>query len=189
MDKLKIALVGIGGISQVVRIPILKKMDDVELVALCDVDGAKVSFIAEKNNIPNFYIDIQELLSKEKLDGILICTPNNLHYPMALARLEKGIHTLVEKPVALNAEQTERMVNIAKSKNVHLVCGMYYRFRYDAVILKDFMLKNEIGKPFYVKSGWLRDWARGVQTSWLYDKKISGRFYTERFRGGSLYNA
>ena len=61
MSKVKIALVGVGGISQVVRIPSLKKNDEVELVALCDVDEAKVSFIADKYNIRKVYFDIQNL--------------------------------------------------------------------------------------------------------------------------------
>ncbi len=174
MNKVKIALVGVGGISQLVRIPLLKKMKDIELVALCDVDEAKVSFIAKKFKVPKVYFDIQNLIKKEDLDGVLICTPNNMHYPMALATLEKGINTLVEKPVAMNLEQTKRMVDVANSKNTNLICGMYYRFRTDAVILKDFMLKNEIGKPFYVKTGWLRDWGKGIQKSWISDKKISG---------------
>jgi len=51
MEKVRVALVGAGGISQVVRIPILKKMDDVELVALCDNDRSKASFIANKFGI------------------------------------------------------------------------------------------------------------------------------------------
>jgi len=174
MDKPKIALVGVGGISQIVRIPLLKKMVNVELVALCDVDESKVSFVAQKFKVPNVYFDIQNLLNKEKLDGILICTPNNLHYPMALASLERGITTLIEKPLGLNANQARRMVDIANQKNAKLICGMYYRFREDAKILKDFLDKNEIGKPFYIKSGWLRDWARGDQHNWMSDKKISG---------------
>ena len=109
MNKLKIALAGVGGISQIVRIPILKKMENVELVAICDLDEAKVSFIADKYDVPGVYFDFQELLTKEELDGIFICTPNNFHFPMALASIDKGIPTLVEKPVALNADQAQRL--------------------------------------------------------------------------------
>ena len=90
MSTIKIALAGVGGISQIVRIPTLKKMEDVELVAICDLDEAKVSFIADKFDIPRAYFDIQNMLNREHLDGIFICTPNNFHYPMALASLEKA---------------------------------------------------------------------------------------------------
>lgn len=174
MDKVKIALVGIGGISQVVRIPSLKKNENVELVALCDIDESKVSFIAKKYHIPKVYFDIQNLIAKEKIDGILICTPNNLHYPMALATLNAGINTLVEKPIALNADQVVKMVEKATEKKVDLVCGMHNRFRKDAIILKDFLSKSEIGNPYYIKAGWLRKWDKVVQKGWSADAKISG---------------
>ena len=101
---------------QIVRIPTLKKMEDVELVAICDVDEAKVSFIADKYDVPRVYFDFQNLLKKEELDGIFICTPNNFHYPMALASINKGIPTLVEKPVTLNSDQTQRLYENAKEK-------------------------------------------------------------------------
>jgi predicted dehydrogenase len=174
MSKLKIALSGVGGISQVVRIPTLKKMEDVELVAICDLDEAKVSFIADKYDIPRVYFDFQNLLKKEELDGIFICTPNNFHYPMALASLDIGIPTLVERPVALNSDQAQRLLEKAKSKDTMLVVGMNYRFREDAMILKEFMRKGEIGNPFYVKTGWLRHWSRPNLQHWLTDSKISG---------------
>jgi predicted dehydrogenase len=174
MSKLKIALAGVGGISQIVRIPTLKKMEDVELVAICDLDEAKVSFIADKYDIPHAYFDFQNLLKKEELDGIFICTPNNFHYPMALASIDKGIPTLVERPVALNSDQAGRLLEKSKQKDTRLVVGMNYRFRDDAMILKEFMRKGEIGKPFYVKTGWLRHWSRPNLQHWLTDSKISG---------------
>jgi len=174
MSKVKIALVGVGGISQVVRIPLLKKNNDVELVALCDVDESKVSMIAQKYKVPKAYFDIQNLIKKEDLDGILICTPNNLHYPMALAALDAGINTLVEKPISLSESQVTKMVKKAKDKKVHLVCGMHNRFRKDAEILRDFMDKKEIGDPFYIKAGWLRKWEKTMQKGWNADANISG---------------
>ena len=174
MGKVKIALVGVGGISQVVRIPLLKKNENVELVALCDVDESKVSMIAQKNNVPKVYFDIQNLIQKEELDGILISTPNNLHYPMALASLDAGINTLVEKPIALSVAQVSKMVEKAKKNKVHLVCGMHNRFRKDAEILRNFLDKQEIGDPFYIKAGWLRKWEKSLNIGWNADSKISG---------------
>lgn len=174
MEKLKVALIGTGGISQIFRIPALQNIENVELVALCDVDEAKVSFIAEKYNIKNVYYDIENLLKKETLDGIFICTPNNFHYPMALASLESKVPTFIEKPMALNQTQAERLAKTANKIDVPLVMGMNNRFRDDAIILKDFLNKNELGDPFYIKTGWLRRWNHEPQQAWLLDKKISG---------------
>jgi predicted dehydrogenase len=174
MSKIKIALAGVGGISQIVRIPTLQKLEDVELVAICDIDEAKVSFIADKFEIPRAYFDYQNLLRREELDGILICTPNNFHYPMALASMDKNIPTLVEKPLALNLEQAQRLAEKSRQKSGKLIVGMNYRFRDDAMVLKEFLEKNEIGEPYYIKTGWLRHWSRPQLQSWLTDRRISG---------------
>jgi len=174
MEKVRVALVGVGGISQVVRIPAILKMEDVELAALCEIDEAKLGVVAEKFGINNVYFDMQNLLKSEKLDGIFICTPNNFHYPMALLALEYGIPVLVEKPMALNTEQASRLTEMSEETGVKLVVGMNNRFRDDAIILKDFLEKNELGKPFYVKCGWLRRWGRQPHQLWMNDRRISG---------------
>jgi len=174
MDKVRVALVGTGGISQVVRIPILKKMEDVELVALCDIDRSKASLIANKYGIENVYDDIEYLLRHEKLDGIFICTPNNLHYPMALAAIQQKIPALIEKPVALNAQQAKKIARKAAEAGVTVVVAMNNRFRRDAVILKNFLEQDELGRPFYIKTGWLKKWNRQPYQGWLYDIRLSG---------------
>jgi predicted dehydrogenase len=174
MKNLRIAMVGAGGISQVVRIPALKKMEGVDLVALCDIDEAKASFVADKFGIRKVYFDIEELLKNEKPDGVIISTPNNFHFPMALATLESGVPTLVERPIALNQKQAARLADKVKETGVHLIVGMNNRFREDAIILKDFLSKNELGQPFYVKTGWLRQWRMQPHQQWIFDKKISG---------------
>jgi predicted dehydrogenase len=174
MEKVRVALVGVGGISQIVRIPALLKMEDVELVALCDIDEGRLAVVSEKFGINKVHFDMQNLLKSEKLDGIFICTPNNFHYPMALLALEYGIPVLVEKPIALNYEQASRLADISGQSGVHLVIGMNNRFRDDAIILKDFLEKNELGAPFYIKSGWLRRWGRQPHQYWMNDPRISG---------------
>ena len=68
MEKLKVALVGAGGISQIFRIPALQNIENVELVALCDVDEGKVGFIAKKFDIKNVYYDIENLIRKKSED-------------------------------------------------------------------------------------------------------------------------
>jgi predicted dehydrogenase len=174
MNKVKIALAGIGGISQIVRIPTLIKMEDVELVAICDLDEAKMSFIADKYDIPRVYFDYQELLNKEDLDGVFVCTPNNMHYPMALASMELGVPTLVEKPLALNLHQAKRIAEKSRKTGTTLMIGMNNRFRDDAMVLKEFIDNNEIGEPYYLKTGWLRHWSRPQLQTWLTDLNISG---------------
>jgi predicted dehydrogenase len=93
---------------------------------------------------------------------------------MALAAIQQKVPALIEKPVALNAQQAKKIAKKAADANVPIVVAMNNRFRRDAVILKNFLEKDELGRPFYIKTGWLKKWNRQPYQGWLYDIKISG---------------
>jgi len=174
MDKLKIAIVGGGSIAQVAHLPNWSKMDDVELVALCDVDKGKISSLTEKFNIPHWYFVLDEMLKKEKLDALHICTPSLHHYPMALLALSKGVNVLVERPAALNSNDVKRLMEYSQNNNLTLMVGMHNRFRDDVQMLRNFLAKDELGEIFYIKTGWLKKWEKHQNTSWHSEKKSSG---------------
>jgi hypothetical protein len=80
----RIGLVGVGATAQVNHIPALKRIDDFELVALCDRDPEKGARVAQKFQIPRSYSRLEELLSDDEVDVVDLCTPNYLHAPMAM---------------------------------------------------------------------------------------------------------
>lgn len=174
MDKLRVAVVGVGSIAQVAHLPTLKKIENIELVAICDVDESKITPLLKKFDIPSWYSQIDRMFRKEKLDIVHICTSNHYHYPMAYLALNSGINVLLEKPIALNAVEAEKLAATAKAKKLEILIGMQNRFRDDVLILKDFIEKDELGEIFYIKSGWLKQWSRKSLGSWQTNKKISG---------------
>ncbi len=174
MEKLKVAVVGTGSIAQIVHIPLLKKLENVELVAICDVDQGKVSFLTQKFNIPRWYYLIDEMISNEKLDAIHICTPSLYHYPMAYLALSNGVNVFIEKPVALNHRDALKLSKLAEEKKLTLMVGMHNRFRDDVKILKDFLNNSELGDIFYIKTGWLKKWTRNIVPGWHAKKSFAG---------------
>lgn len=174
MDKLKLAMVGGGSIAQLAHLPNWSKIDGVELVALCDVDKGKVNLLTEKFNIARWYYVLDEMLKREKLDALHICTPSLHHFPMAYLALSKGVNVLVEKPVALNSKDAQTLNDYALKNNLTLMVGMHHRFRDDVQILRNFLAQDELGEIFYIKTGWLKKWGKGQTTSWLSEKKSSG---------------
>ncbi len=174
MKKIRTAVVGIGQIAQVAHLPVLKKMEDVELVAVCDVDEKKMAPIVRKFDVPRWYNLVDELVEKEELDAIHICTTNHYHYPMALLALRKGLHVLVEKPLAISSAQAQKIAELARETKRHVVVGMQNRFRDDVQILKEFLEKDELGELFYIKAGWLKKWTRETHLSWQGKKQYSG---------------
>ncbi len=174
MEKLKVAVVGLGKIAQIAHLPSLKKMDDVEIVAVCDVDEKKMSGLLSKFKIPKWYNVFDEMLAKEKIDALHICTTNHYHYPMALMAIKQGIPVLIEKPIALNAADAERIAELAAKKNVPVVVGMHNRFRDDVQLLKEFLAERELGELFYLKAGWLKKWSKENLLTWETKKQYSG---------------
>jgi predicted dehydrogenase len=171
---LRIGLIGVGGAAQVSHIPALKKIEDVELVALCDRDPEKVNRVAQKFQVPRSTNRLDDLLEDESIDAIDICTPNFLHAPMAIAALEAGKHVLCERPLARSAEEARQMVRAARKADRVLMCSLQHRFRADAALLRKFVEKGDLGDIFYSKAGWLRQRTEWDSDEWRRQRRESG---------------
>lgn len=171
---LRIGLVGVGAAAQVSHIPVLKRIEDVELVALCDRDGEKAARVAAKFQVPSSTSRLDDLLANDDIDAIDICTPNFLHAPMAAAALEAGKHVLCERPLARSAEEARVMVKAARKADRILMCSVAHRFRPDAQLLRRFVDKGDLGQIFYAKAGWLRLRTQWDSDEWRAQKRESG---------------
>lgn len=171
---LRIGLVGVGAAAQVNHIPALKKLDGVELVALCDRDAEKAQRVAQKFGVPAAVSRIEDLFAIEDLDAVDICTPNYLHAPMAVAALEAGKHVLCERPLARSSDEAAAMVKAAKKADRSLVCAVQHRFRPDAQLLRRFVEKGDLGDIFLAKAGWLQQKTSWDSDEWRRQKRESG---------------
>lgn len=171
---LKIGLVGVGAAAQVNHIPALRKVEGLELVALCDRDPEKAQRVAQKFGIERAVGRIEELLADDEIDAVDICTPNFLHAPLAIAALEAGKHVLCERPLARSSEEAAAMVKAAKKADRLLMCAVQHRFRPDAQLLRKFVDKGELGEIFLAKAGWLRQKTEWDSDEWRRTKRESG---------------
>jgi len=175
MEKIKLALIGCGNVGQVVHLPILQRMSDVEIVAVVDPDRRKAKAVAERAGIPKYFTDIEDLLASNlagDLQAVDICSSTDAHRPLAIAALQAGLDVLVEKPIARTAKEAKDMVEAAQKAGKKLMVGMNNRFRPDAMILKTFIENEELGKIFYIKSGWLKQ--QSSLGAWHAQKEKSG---------------
>ena len=100
-ESLKVGLVGCGFIAQSAHIPSLLKCRGAELVAVCDRNEELASSVTTRFKVNKHYADLGDMLSKERLDMVEICTSINTHAPLCIQAMEAGCHVLVEKPIAL----------------------------------------------------------------------------------------
>jgi predicted dehydrogenase len=172
MDKVRIGIVGLGWVAQVVHLPILSKLSEAEIVAVCDHDKSRGRLVAEKFGIKSLYTDVTQMLESEQIDAVIVSTSTDSHKDVALAALKAGKDVLVEKPIARKYDEAVAIAEAVKQHKRKLMVGMNHRFRPDTMLLKSFLEGKELGKVFYTKAGWLRK--KNSDTTWLTQKERSG---------------
>lgn len=153
-DPVRIGLIGAGAVVQVAHMPVLKKLKSVELAAICDTDLPKARALATRFGIPDVFDDIEDLLGHERVDALLIATPNHLHESHILAALAAGCHVLVEKPLALTAAATQKLAKAAEKRGRVMMAAMTHRYRPDAQAVRSFVQNGELGEIDSIRSSW-----------------------------------
>jgi len=146
-----------------------------EVVAICDKNKDLLSRLSKEYNVPNTFTDIDEMLDASlDLDGISIALPNYLHAPVTIKALNRGLHVLCEKPMAMNAKEAKGMVSAAKRNKKKLMINFNNRFIDHNQALKKFIDNGGIGKIYYCRTVWHR--RRGIPKlgSWFGIKALSG---------------
>lgn len=172
MEPLRVGIVGLGWMAQVFHLPTLLKFQEVKVVAVCDREKSRSRLIAERFKINRHYTDVDQLLSKEELDAVIVCTSTDAHLPVTLAALSAGKDVFVEKPIARKYAEAVQMADAAREHKRKLMVGMNSRFRPDTMILKSFIENGELGKVFYCKTGWFKKLSSDQQ--WITRKDRSG---------------
>jgi predicted dehydrogenase len=174
--KVRVAIIGCGGIANGKHIPGLSKLDTVELVAFCDIIEERAIQAAKKVGTPGIkvYTDYKELLKDETIDVVHVCTPNKSHSYITIDALEAGKHVLCEKPMAKTSAEARLMLEAAKRTGKKLTIGYNNRHRPDSVHLKKICERGDLGEIYYAKAHAIR--RRAVPT-W-------GVFLNEEEQGG-----
>ncbi len=174
MKKVKIAVIGVGGIARGNHLPGYMKMDNVEIVAVCDILEDRAKAIAEQFNVPAYYTDYKDVLKIEGLDAVDICTPNKLHSIIAVEALEAGLNVFCEKPDAVNVEEAEKMKAAAEKSGKLLMVMRNNRFWLTSEFLKKYIEDGKMGDIYAARCGWRR--RRGIpgKGGWFTTKEMSG---------------
>jgi predicted dehydrogenase len=115
LDALRVGIIGSGFIAKQKHLPAWKKVGrKAHVVALCDPNVAQAEELARAYGIPKVYNDFQQMLEVERLNAVDICSPPRTHADLAIRSLEAGAHALIEKPMAINAEECDRILAAAR---------------------------------------------------------------------------
>lgn len=160
-NKLKIGIIGSGGIAQGCHMPGYQTMPELcEIVAVCDANPDTARQAAEKFSVPKIYGGFRELIADAEIDAVSIATPNKLHLEPTVEALKAGKHVLCEKPLAMNAEEARAMCRAAHESGKILQVALQQRFASGAVFMKQFIDGGGMGDIYYARAQALR--RRGV---------------------------
>lgn len=175
MSKLKVGVIGTGFIGPA-HIEALRRLGNIDVVALADVDEETAKTKAAMLNVENYYGDYRELLADSNITAVHICTPNNLHYKMSKEALQAGKHVICEKPLAISSDQADELVKLAAEKK--LANAVHFNIRYYPLMrqVKLMVEKGEFGKLFAIHGSYLQDWLfYPTDYNWRLEPELSGK--------------
>lgn len=175
MTKIPVGVIGTGFIGPA-HIEAMRRLPNVEVVALADVDEATARAKAQALGVPDAYGDYRKLLARDDVQAVHICTPNYLHYEMSRQALQAGKHVVCEKPLAVESREAAELVELAAKKG--LVNAVHFNIRYYPLMrqVKLMKEKGEIGDVFSVHGSYLQDWLYyATDYNWRLEPKLSGR--------------
>ena len=170
--SLRIAFTGTGHISNA-HAQAARNQADVKSVAVVNHRPESREAYAGKFGISRQYDDVESLLADGGIDALVVSTPNFLHAPQTIAALHAGIHVMVEKPMAMNAEEAERMLAASRASGAKLMVAHCWRFDEEVDWLKRQIDERRLG-PILRTKGY------GVHVNWGPD----GWFVEARYAGG-----
>ncbi len=175
MNRLRVGVIGAGMIAETAHIPAyLSHPNEVELVALCNIHPQKAQGLADRFNIPRVYGDYQDMITHENLDAVSVCVPNCYHAPITVDCLKAGCHVLCEKPPAMNAQETEGMIQSAREQGKVLTFNLHYRHSKPVQLIKRLAEQGTFGQIYAARIQALR--RRGIP-GW-------GSFTRKEIQGG-----
>lgn len=176
MEKLRVGIIGCGGIANGKHMPSLAKVKEVEMVAFCDLIEERAEKAAKKFGVSGAktYVDYNDLLARDDIDVVHVCTTNNTHAPITVAALQAGKHVMCEKPMAMDTAGARAMVAAQKASNKKLTIGYQGRFRAEALHLKTLADAGTFGDIYFAKALAIRRRAVPTWGSFLSKEKQGG---------------
>ena len=160
----KAGLIGCGSLSLIGILPQLAEPDAkerIELMAVCDVNEPRARETAERFGIPDAYADAQDLIAREDIDLVLVITPIEFHYSLAMAALRAGKHVYVQKTMATTYAEASEMVDTARERGLTLVAAPGQMLAPAMQAMKELVDSGALGDLY---------WAWGSTGGWYHDE-------------------
>ena len=170
MKKIRIAIVGYGGMGHYHAHNIIDGNEMVEFAGAYDINPSRMDLV--RTDGFRAYESMEELLSDPTVDVVTVATPNDVHKDVCIRCMRAGKHVVCEKPVALNSAQLEEMIAVSKECGVLFTVHQNRRWDEDFNIMKKIFDDNTLGRVFCIESR--VHGSRGIPEDWRSLKECGG---------------
>ncbi|MDP3999618.1 MAG: Gfo/Idh/MocA family oxidoreductase [bacterium] len=151
---IRIGIIGTG-FGAKVHIPGFQKIKGVKITGIAGSNPAKTAQTAKESNIPLVFDTWQKLIASPEIDAVSITTPPHLHFKIAAAAFRNKKHVLCEKPLAMNAQEAQRITKIAKKSGLIHMVNFEFKNIPNWLLMKDLLQKNRLGKLRHISVNWI----------------------------------
>ena len=152
VQSLRVGIIGSGGIARHYHLPAYARCANVQVVAACDVNAAALDEMRREHHIPQTYGRYQDMLAAEELDLVSICTSNDMHYPIVMAAIERGVGIFCEKPLALDLAQAREMYAAAQARGTRTGVNFSHRSTPASALAREIIAAGALGEVHYVSA-------------------------------------
>ncbi len=158
MKKINLGIIGCGMATEVIHLPVLSKCKNVNVTSIIDIDSKRVYDLGQQYDIHNTGTDYNSFL--HMMEAAIIAVPHHMHAAIALDLMEKGLHVLVEKPIALRGIDCKNMIEVSKKNDVVLYGGHVRRLYEPIQKVKKLIAKKNLGEVirFEMLEGRIFEW-------------------------------
>jgi UDP-N-acetylglucosamine 3-dehydrogenase len=160
MKKLGVALVGTGFWGKN-HARIFKELEETELLAVCDINADRAKNVAKQFNV-KAYTSVGKMLQRKDIEAVSICTWSTNLVKGASIALKAGKHVLVEKPMATNVKQAEKLLETAEERGLHLTVGFLMRFIPGIQHIRDAIENKMIGNLVCATAKRVSEWPERI---------------------------
>ncbi len=169
-----IGVVGTSWWADSMHLPAVASHPRARAVAICGRNRENANKIAAAWGIPQVYADYRQMIAEADLDALIIASANDTHYPISMRAIERGLHVLCEKPIAMTYAQAREMARAAAAKGLKTLVPFTYSFMPTARYLKELIDGGYLGAPYHLNMRYYTGFAREGDYRWRFDKKIAG---------------
>jgi predicted dehydrogenase len=131
---------------------VLSSFRDCRVTAICDLNASRLRELCERFPGVRGTRDMDEVLNRDAVDAVVIATPTKTHFSLAKTALDRGLHTFVEKPLALSSIECEELIDLAETWDRVLFVGHVFLYSAAVIKLREMVVSGELGDLYYISS-------------------------------------